>query len=102
MQRDELNLTKAARVLEAEHLGLRDVKRQILELIAVGRLKQNQRQRQKQGGEAAPAAAAATAGPSDDKMAAGRGTGSDSGSDRGDGGDSGITSKVLCLIGPPG
>lgn len=50
-QRDELNVTRASRVLEADHLGLQDVKRQVLEFIAVAKLKDSQ-SGQEGGGDA--------------------------------------------------
>jgi ATP-dependent Lon protease len=66
-------------VLDADHLGLQDVKKQILEFIAVGKLKDDQRV--VESGESAEE------GPG---LAGGREI------------SRGITSKVLCLIGPPG
>lgn len=36
---DQLNITKATEILEEDHFGLSDVKKRILEFIAVGRLK---------------------------------------------------------------
>lgn len=36
---DQLNISKATEILEADHFGLKDVKKRILEFIAVGKLK---------------------------------------------------------------
>jgi ATP-dependent Lon protease len=99
LQRDELNLTRASGVLDRDHLGLRDVKEQILEFIAVGKLKDQLAE----GGGARETGAGAGRGrgrdsSSDTSAAGGGGVGKDSEREA----SRSITSKVLCLVGPPG